>query len=58
MGECLPGLKPAGVNEKGEAVYHLADIAALETTEEALLAHAEAMGMQDALSTAPARSLH
>jgi hypothetical protein len=50
----LPGLKPAGVNEKGEA----ADIAALETTEEALLANAEAMGMQDALSTAPARSLH
>ena len=52
MVECLPGLTPSGVNDKGEAVYRLADIAAaLNVPEEELLARAEAIGMKDRLST-------
>lgn len=54
MVECLPGLRPSGVNGEGQPVYRLADIAAaLDVTEEELLARAEAMGMQDQLSTTP-----
>lgn len=54
MVECLPGLTPSGVNDKGEPVYRLADIAAaLDVPEEELLARAEAMGMKDQLSTTP-----
>lgn len=54
MVECLPGLTPSGVNDKGEPVYRLADIAAaLDVPEEELLARAEAMGLKDQLSTTP-----
>ncbi|MDZ7852333.1 MAG: hypothetical protein U5L98_06705 [Halomonas sp.] len=52
MVEFMPGLTPSGVNDKGEAVYRLTDIAAaLDVTEDELLARAEAMGLKDRLST-------
>ena len=59
MVECLPGLTPSGVNDKGEAVYRLADIAAaLDVPEDELLARAEAMGMTDRVEAGPVHPLH
>ncbi|WP_299310835.1 hypothetical protein [uncultured Halomonas sp.] len=59
MVECLPGLTPSGVNDKGEAVYRLADIAdALDVPEEELLARAEAMGLKDRMEAGPVHPLH
>ncbi|MDN3553276.1 hypothetical protein QWY74_07345 [Halomonas almeriensis] len=55
----FPGLKPSGVDENGKPLFHLADVAqALDTSEEALLAHAEAEGIADQLRTTPPNPLH
>lgn len=57
--ECLPGLTPSGVNDEGEPVYRLADIAAaLDVPEGELLARAEAMGLKDRMEAGPVHSVH
>lgn len=59
MEEFFPGLKPSGVDEEGRPVFKLADLAhALDTSEEALLAHAEKVGIADQLRTTPPKPLH
>lgn len=48
MDTFFPGLKPAGYDDSGEAVYALADLAhALEVSEADLVDHAEQRGLTD-----------
>ena len=55
MDTFFPGLKPAGYDDSGEAVYALADIAhALEVSEAELLQHAEQRGITDRIQRTPA----
>lgn len=57
--EHFPGLKPSGVDEAGQPLFHLADLAhALNASEQDLLAHAEDAGFADQLRTTPPNQLH
>lgn len=57
--EFFPGLKPSGVDENGNQLFNLADLAvALETSEEELQAHAEEAGFADQLRTEKPNPLH
>lgn len=59
MGQCFPDLKPSGVDQAGRQLFHLADLArVLGVSEEALLAHAEKVGMTGQLNTTPPNPLH
>jgi|SRR5690554_5154832 len=59
MSEFFPGLKPSGVDDEGNPLFSLADIAQeLGASEEDLLAHAEAMGLTNQLRTDPPKPLH
>lgn len=59
MGRCFPGLKPAGVDDNGESVYALADIAhALEVSEDELLQHAEQRGLTDRIQRQSVHRIH
>lgn len=55
----FPNLKPDGVNDKGEHVFSLTNIARnLGTTEEALLDMAEEKDVTDQLGTGPIHKVH
>ncbi|MDR5900442.1 hypothetical protein QC823_15875 [Halomonas vilamensis] len=59
MDKLFPGLKPAGVDDNGEKVYALADIAhALEVSEAELLEHAEQRGMTSQLQRQSVHRIH
>lgn len=54
-----PALKPTGVDDEGQKLYNLADVAeTLGAREEELLDHAEEAGFADQLSTTPPKPLH
>lgn len=59
MDTFFPGLKPAGYDDSGEAVYALADIAhALEVSDAELLQHAEQRGLADRIQGTPVHRIH
>lgn len=59
MDTFFPGLKPAGYDDSGEAVYALADIAhALEVSEAELLQHADQRGLTDRIQCQTVHRIH
>jgi len=51
MAECFPGLRPTGRDAAGNALYNLADLAAvLGTTEGEIIDHAEREGIADLIT--------
>lgn len=59
MDTFFPGLKPAGYDDSGEAVYALADLAhALEVSEAELLQHAEQRGLTDRIQRQSVHRIH
>ena len=59
MDTFFPGLKPAGYDDSGEAVYALADLAhALKVSEAELLEHADHRGLTDRIQREPIHRIH
>ncbi len=59
MAECFPGLRPTGRDAAGNALYHLADLAAaLGTTESEIIDHAQREGMAEGITTVAVTPIH
>ncbi|MGC3873805.1 hypothetical protein ACPF7Z_11105 [Halomonas sp. GXIMD04776] len=59
MSELYPGLKPTGVNDDGQPLYNLANLAeVLGASEDDLLDMADEKGIRDSLHTGTVNPLH